>query len=154
MTTTRVSLHVNAPRSAVYRALLDAAAVQQWMVPDDMTSQVHAFEAREGGSFRISLTYRDPARAGKTDGATDTFQGRFSRLVPDELVEQIITFETPDASAQGQMRVTYELADEAGGTRVTGTHHDVPPGVDPKDNELGWRNSLGKLAALVGTTRT
>jgi hypothetical protein len=25
----------------------------------------------------------------------------------------------------------------------------VPPGVSPVDNELGWRRSLDKLAALV-----
>ncbi|MDQ1492818.1 MAG: hypothetical protein QOJ23_5332 [Actinomycetota bacterium] len=54
--TTRLSRHIRAPRSRVYQALLDAEAVQQWMVPDTMTSQVHSFDAREGGTFRISLT--------------------------------------------------------------------------------------------------
>ena len=29
------------------------------MVPDGMTSEVHAFDAREDGFFRISLTYPD-----------------------------------------------------------------------------------------------
>jgi hypothetical protein len=42
------------PRREVYRALLDERAVATWMVPDGMTSHVHAFEAREGGLFRIS----------------------------------------------------------------------------------------------------
>jgi uncharacterized protein YndB with AHSA1/START domain len=55
---TRISRHVNAPRAAVYCALLDARAVQTWMVPAGMTSHVHAFEPREGGAFRISLTCR------------------------------------------------------------------------------------------------
>jgi uncharacterized protein YndB with AHSA1/START domain len=44
MTTTRISLRLNAPRSKVYGALLDARAVATWMVPDGMTSQVHEFE--------------------------------------------------------------------------------------------------------------
>lgn len=57
MTSARVRCHVNAPRAKVYRALLDAGVVQQWMVPTGMTSQVHAFDTREGGAFRISLTY-------------------------------------------------------------------------------------------------
>ena len=48
MTSTRVRQHINAPRAAVYRALLDPAAVATWMVPSGMTSQVHAFEPREG----------------------------------------------------------------------------------------------------------
>ena len=48
MTTTRVARHVRAPRARVYRALLDPGLVQQWMVPDGMTSHVHSFDAREG----------------------------------------------------------------------------------------------------------
>lgn len=31
-----------------------------------MTSHVHAFDPREGGSFRISLTYEGPTGTGKT----------------------------------------------------------------------------------------
>ena len=34
-----------------WRALLDARAVATWMVPTGMTSHVHAFDAREGGSL-------------------------------------------------------------------------------------------------------
>jgi hypothetical protein len=41
----------------VCRALLDPEAVQRWMVPDGMTSEIHTFDGREGGAFRISLTY-------------------------------------------------------------------------------------------------
>jgi len=59
-TSTRTSRHVNAPRAKVYRALLDARAVAIWMVPIGMTSHVHVFDAREGGLFRISLTYDEP----------------------------------------------------------------------------------------------
>jgi uncharacterized protein YndB with AHSA1/START domain len=44
----------------VYAALVDPAAVQRWMVPDGMTSQVHWFEAKKGGGFRISLTTPRP----------------------------------------------------------------------------------------------
>ena len=69
MSSTRISHHVNAPREKVYRALLDADAISKWMVPDGMTSEVHAFEAREGGSFRISLTYDSPGATGKTSAA-------------------------------------------------------------------------------------
>jgi hypothetical protein len=51
-----------------------------------MTSHVHAFDAREGGTFRISLTYDAPDRIGKTTAHTDTHHGRFVKLVPDEQV--------------------------------------------------------------------
>jgi hypothetical protein len=85
-TSTRISRHVNAPRANVYRALLDARAIATWMVPSGMTSHVHAFDAREGGSFRISLTYDAPTGTGKTTAHTDTYHGRFVKLVPNEQV--------------------------------------------------------------------
>ena len=53
--TTRLH-RIAAPPEDVYRALLDSRDVQQWMVPDGMTSQVHELDPREGGTFRISLT--------------------------------------------------------------------------------------------------
>jgi uncharacterized protein YndB with AHSA1/START domain len=149
-TTTRARRRVSAPRAAVYRALLDPAAVATWMVPDGMTSQVHEFEAREGGRFRISLTYDAPTEAGKTTAHTDTYHGRFERLVPDERVVQVMEFETDDPLMQGEMRVTYSLSDGGDGeTEVVGVHENVPAGVDPADNELGWSMSLAKLAAYV-----
>ncbi|HLF24665.1 MAG TPA: SRPBCC domain-containing protein, partial [Burkholderiales bacterium] len=83
MSSTRIGRRVNAPRATVYRALLDARAVATWMVPAGMTSHVHAFDAREGGSFRISLTYDEPTGSGKTAAHTDTYHGRFVKLLPD-----------------------------------------------------------------------
>jgi uncharacterized protein YndB with AHSA1/START domain len=149
MATTELTRVIRAPRAAVYRALLDADAVQGWLVPDGMTSEVHAFDAREGGTFRVSLTYLAPTAAGKTSAHTDTYHGRFVRLVPETEVVQAIEFETDDPRMQGEMTVTYMLADADGGTAVTGRHENLPPGVRPEDNELGWSMSMGKLAALV-----
>ncbi|MGH9136794.1 MAG: hypothetical protein ACRD0G_07065 [Acidimicrobiales bacterium] len=63
--------------------------MQQWMAPDQMTSHVHSFDAHEGGTVRISLTYD------------------------------------------------------------VGLHENLPPGVPPADNELGWSMSIEKLARLV-----
>ena len=149
MATTELTRLIHAPRAAVYRALLDADAVQGWMVPEGMTSEVHAFDAREGGGFRISLTYAVPGEIGKTSAHTDTYHGRFVRLVPETEVVQVIEFETDDPAMQGEMTVTYALADADGGTELTGRHENLPPGVSEADNELGWRMSVGKLAALV-----
>jgi uncharacterized protein YndB with AHSA1/START domain len=149
MSTTRSHRHVKAPRAAVYRALLDAHAVQKWKVPTGMTSHVHAFDAREGGSFRISLTYDAPNATGKTTAHTDTYHGRFVKLVPDELVVEVVEFETDNPALQGEMTITTTLADADGGTDIHAVHDGLPPGVPPADNELGWKLSLAKLAALV-----
>ncbi len=118
MTVTRIRRHINAPRARVYRALLDPRAVATWKVPTGMTCHVHSFDAREGGSFRISLTYDEPTGTGKTTAHTDTYRGRFAKLVPDERVVEVDEFETEDPALRGEMTITIaKLATfvEAGG---------------------------------------
>lgn len=155
MNTTRIQRHIAAPRHRVYAAILDAGAVATWMVPPGMQSEVHTFEPHEGGAFRISLTYDTSDARGKTTTHTDTHHGRFEQLVPDEKVVQSVEFETDDPTMQGEMTITYTLRDAAdGGTDLVAVHDHVPPGIAPTDNELGWRLSLDKLAALVASTST
>lgn len=144
--------HIDAPRAAVYRALVDARAVTTWMVPDGMTSQVHTFDAREGGAFRISLTYDEPTGTGKTTAHTDTYHGRFVELVPNERVVQVVEFETTDPTMRGEMTITLTLVDAGGGTDLLAVHDRLPPGLSSADNDTGWRMSLDKLAALVEGT--
>jgi uncharacterized protein YndB with AHSA1/START domain len=146
---TRVSHHINAPRAKVYNALLDARAVETWMVPTGMTSLVHAFDAREGGSFRISLTYNMPTEIGKTTAHTDTYHGRFVKLVQNEQVVEVVEFETADPALLGEMTITITLEDADGGTDVLVVHDRLPIGLSTTDNEVGWRSSLAKLAELV-----
>jgi uncharacterized protein YndB with AHSA1/START domain len=146
---TRLTRHIRAPRGRVYRALLDPEAVQQWMVPEGMTSHVHSLDAREGGTFRISLTYDTPTSAGKSAPQTDSFRGWFVRLVPDSEVVQVVGFETDDPTMTGEMTITYTLADADEGTNLTAVHENLPRGLSPSDNELGWRMSIEKLARLV-----
>ena len=149
VTATQISRLIRAPRSAVYRALVDPEAVRRWMVPDGMTSEIHSFEPREGGGFRISLTYDRPTTAGKTSSRTDSFHGRFVELVPDTKVVQVLEFETEDRALLGEMTITYTLVAAPDGTYLTGLHENLPPALDPAANELGWSMSLAKLAALV-----
>jgi uncharacterized protein YndB with AHSA1/START domain len=149
MSSTRISYHINAPRETVYRALLDPCAVVKWKVPDGMTCHVHELEAREGGSIRISLAYDEPTGTGKTTSHTDTYCGRFVKLVPNELIVEVDEFETADPAMRGEMTITIALMDAAGGTDLLATHDGLPPGVSVSDNELGWRMALAKLAALV-----
>jgi uncharacterized protein YndB with AHSA1/START domain len=149
MSSTRISGHINAPRAAVYRALLDADSVEKWRAPAGMTAQVHEFDAREGGAFRVSLTYDAPTGTGKTTSQTDTYHGHFAKLVPDEQVVEVVEFETADPGLRGEMTMTTTLADADGGTDIVFRHEGVPSGVAPADNETGTRMALAKLAALV-----
>ena len=149
MSTTRVSRHMNAPRAVVYRALLDAHAIATWKVPIGMTCQVHEFDAREGGSIRISLTYDAPTGTGKTTSQTDTYHGHFVKLEENEQVVEVDEFETINPALQGEMTSTFTLTDSDSGTDVVAVHEGLPSGVSTADNETGWRMSLAKLAALV-----
>ena len=149
MYSTQASRHIRAPRSAVYRALLDAGAITQWRVPAGMSSHVHEFDAREGGSFRVSLTYDAPTGTGKSASRTDTYRGHFVKLVPDEQVVEVFEFETADPDLRGEMTMTTTLTDADGGTDVLVVHEGVPDKVPPADNETGTRLALAKLAKLT-----
>jgi uncharacterized protein YndB with AHSA1/START domain len=141
--------HIAAPRAEVYRALLDPSAVATWRVPTGMSSEVHELDAREGGSLRVSLSYEDSDRAGKTAAHTDTYHGRFVKLVPDEQVVEELEFETSEEALGGTMTITITLRDADGGTELLAVHEGVPAGVAPADNEAGWSISLAKLAAML-----
>ena len=149
MSSTRISRHINAPRPKIYRALLDASAIARWKVPDGMSCHVHEFDPREGGAIRVSLTYAESVGAGKTTEHTDTYHGRFVKLVPDERVVEVDEFETADPSMRGEMTSTITLTDDGEGTLLVAVHEGLPSGVCPADNEIGWRMALDKLAALV-----
>lgn len=149
MYSTQVSRRVRAPRAAVYRALLDADSVAKWRAPEGMSTEVHEFDSREGGRFRISLVYEAPTDTGKSGARTDTYHGHFERLVPDEQVVEVIEFETADPTMQGVMTMTTTLSDVEGGTEIEMTHTGVPDAVPVADNELGTRMSLDNLARLV-----
>ncbi len=107
------------------------------------------FDGREGGTFRISLTYDTPTGVGKTTARTDTYHGRFIKLVPNELLVELDEFETADPALRGEMTITITLHDADGGTDVIGVHEGLPSGISAADNEAGWRSALDRLAELV-----
>ena len=149
MYSTRLSRHINAPPSAVYRALVDAAAIAEWRVPVGMSSHVHEFDAREGGEFRISLTYELPNGTGKSAAHTDTYHGHFARLVPNEQVVEVFEFEAVDPEFRGEMTMTTTLTEADGGTDVLIVHEGIPDSISIADNETGTRMALANLAKLV-----
>ena len=153
MYSTQATGHVSAPCSAVYSALVDAVAIAQWRVPAGMSSQVHEFDPREGGTFRISLTYDEPSQAGKSASHTDTYHGHFVKLVPNEQVVEVFEFETADPVLRGTMTMTTTLTGAYGGTDVGVVQEGIPDGVPAADNETGTRMALANLAKFVEANR-
>jgi uncharacterized protein YndB with AHSA1/START domain len=139
----------DASPAAIYRVLTDRQAVGLWRAPDGMTCTVHTFDVRQGGEFRISLTYDDESRAGKSLGNVDTYHGFFRELVPDRRIVEVVEFETSDPELEGEMTITTSLEAQGGRTKVVVAFEGLPEGVSLDDNATGTATSLSKLAKLV-----
>lgn len=149
--TSDVSQVIHAPREAVFAALLDPQQRVKWLAPDNMKGVIHSFDPREGGTYRMSLTYQDVEQSlgGKSTADTDTFTGRFEKIIPNEKVVEVVIFEADDPKFSGEMRMTWRLKDVEGGTEIGLLTEDIPSGISPADNAEGSRMSLRNLAALL-----
>jgi uncharacterized protein YndB with AHSA1/START domain len=148
---TRTSRVIQASREALYRAFTDPEALAVWLAPEGMTGKVHEFDARVGGGYRMSLFYpsSDQEHHGKTSEREDLYSARFVELTPPTRIVETITFDTTDPAFMGEMTMAVTLEDRDGGTEVTISFENIPPGIRPEDNDAGTRSSLEKLARCV-----
>ncbi len=145
---TRTSQLVKARPEAVYAAFMDPAALVAWLPPAQMTATMHAFDARVGGGYRMSLLYPPDEQAvhGKTADKEDMVDVRFVALMPPHRIVQAVRFVTADPAFAGEMTMTVTLDPVPEGTAVTMVFEDLPPGLRPEDNDAGARLSLAQLA--------
>jgi uncharacterized protein YndB with AHSA1/START domain len=149
--TDSASLVVAARTDAVYAAFADPAALMRWLPPGGMTGRVLEYDFREGGRYRIELTYGEdaPSAGGKTTARTDVTTGRFLSLSAGARIVQSVEFESADASFAGEMIMTWTFAPSPTGTLVTVMAENVPPGISKADHDAGLRSSLENLARHV-----
>jgi 8-oxo-dGTP diphosphatase len=142
------SLLIHADRKSVFAALTDRKALLAWLPPRGMHGRFERFDLRDGGSYRLVLTYDDAAGApGKTDEGSDVAEVRIARVVPGEQVEQHVDFESDDPAFRGTMRMTWRLRPTEDGTIVEFEARDVPSGIRARDHAEGLTSSLANLAA-------
>jgi len=141
---------IHASASAIYQAFSTPGAMGTWLPPEGMTGRMLAFAFREGGSYRMRLTY-DQSRhtPGKTSGDADEVEVHFVKLVPDERIEQAVTFKSEDPAFSGEMRITWTLEPVPNGTFVTVRCENVPSGIRREDHQAGLTSTLSKLAAFA-----
>lgn len=146
---------ISASPQLVYDALLDPEALVEWLPPKGMKGRIHAFEPREGGTYRIALTYEAPNHStdGKTTQDSDVVEGRFRELIPNERIVQVVEFQSKDPSFAGSMSITWSLAAMPGGTEVTVICENVPHGIRKEDHDAGLRSTLENLAAFAERRR-
>lgn len=144
------SRSIAAPPDAVYRAFADPGAMERWLPPNDMTGEMLEFDFRDGGAYRMRLTYPDRDRGhGKTSEDADEMTVRLTRLVPGRRVEQAVVFESADPAFAGTMRMTWTMEAYGDRTRVTFRAEDVPEGIRAEDHVAAMTASLEQLAAFV-----
>jgi uncharacterized protein YndB with AHSA1/START domain len=145
---TRTSRVIRARPEELYAAFLDPAALIEWLPPAEMTGEIHAFDARVGGGYRMSLFYPPDQRCfrGKTADREDRVEVRFVELAPPRRIVEAVSFVTTDPAFFGETTMTATFEAVSGGTEVALVFDDLPPGLRADDNEAGARLSLEQLA--------
>jgi uncharacterized protein YndB with AHSA1/START domain len=142
---------IAATPEAIYRAWVDPDALARWLPPKGMACRIDDFDPRQGGAFRMVLSYLDLADGhhGKSGEGEDAVEGRFIALEPGRRIVQDIVFRSQDPAFAGTMRMTWDFAPTDAGAEVTITAKNVPSGITPEDHAAGLAASLENLAAFV-----
>lgn len=135
----------------IYRAFAEPGAMERWIPPSSMVGEMLHFNFREGGSYRMRLTYDEPQRGrGKTSEESDEVEVRLTKIEEGKRIEQEVEFESEDPAFSGVMRMVWTFQREGEGTLVTVRAENVPAGISPEDHRAGLTSSLENLAAFVG----
>jgi uncharacterized protein YndB with AHSA1/START domain len=124
----------------VYRAFIEADALAKWLPPNGFTCTVHHFEAKVGGTFRMSFR-------NFTTGMSHSFGGQYLELVPGERVRYTDKFDDPNLPSEMQVAVT--LKQVSVGTELNIVQEGIPDAIPVEACYLGWQDSLRNLACLV-----
>jgi uncharacterized protein YndB with AHSA1/START domain len=141
---------IRASASTIYQAFATPDAMETWLPPQGMAGTLLAFAFREGGVYRMRLTYNESQHTpGKTSEDSDEVQVRFVKLVPNERIEQAVIFNSENSTFSGEMRITWTLESAQEGTLVMVRCEDVPDGIRPEDHQAGLKATLSNLALFA-----
>jgi len=124
----------------VYRAFTEADALAKWLPPNGFTCTVHHFDAKVGGTFKMSFR-------NFTTGDSHSFGGEYRELEPGKRVRYTNKFDDPNLP--GEMQVTVELKAVLVGTELTIVQEGIPDAIPMEACYLGWQQSLLNLAVLT-----
>ena len=143
---------INAELGRVFDALVDRTALETWLPPDGMTGKFERFDPAPGGSYRLILTYVDPAgAAAKSSDGADIVEARFVDVVQNDRVIQAVDFVSNDPAYAGTMTMTWAVHATDDGTLVEFTAEDVPDGISAEDHSAGMTSSLENLARFLSS---
>ena len=137
----RQSIHIAAPRAAVFRALVDPAMLKDWTMfgkPD--------VDLRVGGTYSYGWVYEAGGR---------TIHGGPTRILELEQDIRLVTdwLDWRGDDANDCQRITWLLEDEDDGTRLTLIHDGFARTTDISDFPFGWVGFLGGIERAVAKAR-
>lgn len=137
-----VNLHrvLKAPVSRVFRAFSNPEAKATWLPPFGFICQVHSFDFKVGGSYKMSFT-------NFTNEQKHSWSGNFTAIKPNELLIYKDRFDDPNLP--GEMTVTISFKEVSCGTELSIKQEGIPDMIPTEMCYLGWQESLIKLAQLV-----
>lgn len=141
---------ISATPGALYAAFAEPGAMEQWIPPSGMSGKMVHFDFREGGSYRMRLTYAEPHLGpGKSSEDSDDVEVRVTRLDEGRRIELEGSFESADPAFSGIMRMIWTFKPEQAGTLVTVRDENVHEGIRPAEHEAGLNSSLDNLAGFT-----
>ena len=142
MSTNTVRLHrvLRAQPDKIYRAFIQADAIVKWFPPNGFTCKIHQFDAKVGGTYRMSFI-------NLSTGQEHIFSGTYLEIVPNKSIRISDKFEEP--SFPGEMITTATLKKVSVGTELNIVQEGIPESIPLESCYLGWQESLNLLALLV-----
>jgi uncharacterized protein YndB with AHSA1/START domain len=138
--TVRLQRVLRATPERVYRAFLTPDAMAKWLPPYGFTCKVHHFDARVGGTYKMSFT-------NFSTGNGHSFGGEYLELIPNQRLRYTDRFDDPNLS--GEMLTTVSLQQVSCGTEIAIVQEGLPEIIPVEGCYLGWQESLEQLARLV-----
>ena len=142
---------IHALPEEVYSAFINPERLIIWLPPEGMTGSIDTFDAKEGGIYRMTLTYHDldGTTTSKTSDNTDVVHAEFLTLIPNKKIVQAIIFDSEDPAFAGKMIQTWLFEPFLEGTKVKIICENVPEGVRKEDHDVGLRSTLENLAGFM-----
>jgi uncharacterized protein YndB with AHSA1/START domain len=146
----------DAPVELVWKAWTDPAMAKQWWGPSAFSCPIAEMDVRVGGKSFMAMQSPD-----FNDGEPIYSTGVYREVVPLERLVTTDCFADADgnvvpathygmgAEMPLEMLVTVTFEDLGGKTKMTLRHEGLPAGETSEGANVGWNESLDKLAALL-----
>jgi uncharacterized protein YndB with AHSA1/START domain len=135
----RVSIVIDAPRERVFRALMDPAALNEWI------AAAAVVEPRVGGAYGYGWKYKHGGR---------DVEGGPTKILDLVENERLVTDWTDwrGQHERGMTRVAWLLESVGEKTKVTLVHGGFSRAADMSDYPFGWGEFLGRMKSTVETS--